>query len=199
MDDTFAFIGNGYLTGLIDGGKGQNTLDYSAYDHGDGSGVVVDLNTGSATAVNNGEAGGIKNIQNLVSSPYKDVFIGHEKANNTFIFTDNWNADTIFLGGEQNLLDFSRVQEIMRILLKSDGIYIEAGESQIAFTGENVLGGNIYNAFAKILGGQGGVTFEIQANYCTALYGGAGDDTFRLADGVTYDGLLDGQGGRNTP
>lgn len=198
LDDTFAFIGNGYLTGLIDGGKGQNTLDYSAYDHGDGSGVVVDLNTGSATAVNNSEVGGIKNIQNLVSSPYKDVFIGHEKANNTFIFTDNWNADTIFLGGEQNLLDFSRVQEIMRILLKSDGIYIEAGESQIAFTGENVLGGNIYNAFAKILGGQGGVTFEIQANYCTALYGGAGDDTFRLADGVTYDGLLDGQGGRNT-
>jgi hypothetical protein len=41
--DTFAIIGQGSLTGSIDGGAGSNTLDYSEYDKGDNTGVKVDL------------------------------------------------------------------------------------------------------------------------------------------------------------
>jgi Ca2+-binding RTX toxin-like protein len=56
-NDTFAIIGQGCLTGFIDGGAGSNTLDYSCYDNGDNTGVKVDLSQDnrSATAIGGGE------------------------------------------------------------------------------------------------------------------------------------------------
>jgi hypothetical protein len=55
--DTFVFADGAGVDGTIDGGGGTNTLDYSAYS----STVLVDLQTGSATAVGTG----IANIQNV--------------------------------------------------------------------------------------------------------------------------------------
>lgn len=95
--DTFAIIGQGSLTGSIDGGAGSNTLDYSEYDKGDNTGVKVDLSEDqrSATAIGKGEPGMISNIQNVVSSPYDDELIGHETESNTFIFEDDWGNDKL--------------------------------------------------------------------------------------------------------
>jgi hypothetical protein len=55
--DTFVFADGAGVGGVIDGGGGTNTLNYSAYS----SSVLVDLQTGSATGV----GAGIVNIQNV--------------------------------------------------------------------------------------------------------------------------------------
>src|SRR4029077_8244328 len=62
-NDTFAFSSSGLLTGGINGNGGTNTLDYT----GRGSGVTVNLQTGSATGI-----GHVANIQSLVGSPSND-------------------------------------------------------------------------------------------------------------------------------
>jgi hypothetical protein len=55
--NTFVFADGAGVDGVIDGGGGPNTLNYSGYS----SSVVVDLQTGFATGV-----GGITNIQNVI-------------------------------------------------------------------------------------------------------------------------------------
>jgi hypothetical protein len=55
--DTFVFDDGAGVDGIIDGGGGTNTLDYSPYT----SSLLVDLQTGFATGV----GGGIANIQNV--------------------------------------------------------------------------------------------------------------------------------------
>src|SRR5262249_53770771 len=61
--------GNGSLAGLIDGGAGTNTLDYSGYK----GAVLVDLPLGTATGV----AGGVRHIHNVVGSAQgNDILVG---------------------------------------------------------------------------------------------------------------------------
>ncbi len=66
-DDTFTFSGSDpSLSGTINGGAGgNNTLDYSAY-----AGGIADANlqTGAATSVDGGAAGGVTNINRLVGA-----------------------------------------------------------------------------------------------------------------------------------
>jgi hypothetical protein len=59
--DTFVFADGVGVDGLINGGGGANTLDYSAYS----TTVIVDLQTGQATGVFGFGAGGVANIQNV--------------------------------------------------------------------------------------------------------------------------------------
>jgi hypothetical protein len=56
LDDLFIMSDGATLDGSIDGGAGNNTIDYSRYT----TPVTVDLITGQATGI----AGGIKNINN---------------------------------------------------------------------------------------------------------------------------------------
>lgn len=191
-DDTFAFNADGTLTGSIDGGGGSNTLDYSDY----GSGVVVDLNTGSATAVAAGADGMITGIRMLVSSPYDDVFTGHHSENNSFIFKDGWGNDLISPGGGLNMLDFSGVISRLTITLDSQGIFVRySGDGAILNSIE--ISADLGSTVASILGSQGGNIFEINHHYDVSLYGGNGDDVFRFKDNVTIGGRIDGRGGGN--
>ncbi|MEE8524882.1 MAG: hypothetical protein V3T72_13190, partial [Thermoanaerobaculia bacterium] len=61
--DTFVFVG-GSVSGVIDGGGGSNTFDYSANTLG----VTVDLTAGSAT-----DTGGASNIQNVTGGAGGDT------------------------------------------------------------------------------------------------------------------------------
>ena len=211
-NDTFALVGQGFLTGTIDGGAGSNTLDYSQYV-GDGSGVKVDLSQSkrSATAVGGAKPGMISNIQNVVSSPYNDEFIGHESEANTFIFADNWGNDVVNPGGGLNILDLSRMSidliitldcnELLengttvyryQIEVKPNSNGAEALHSlTVAWDGRN-------NAFKEIYGSQGQNKYYLNANYTVDLYGGEDNDTFYIADKVTLTGKIDGRGGSNT-
>jgi hypothetical protein len=66
--NTFVFSDGKGVTGSIDGGSGNNTLDYSAYK----TDVRVNLQKGTATGV----AGGVKNIQNVTGGAGNDLILG---------------------------------------------------------------------------------------------------------------------------
>ncbi len=78
-DDRFILESPGSLSGTIDGGGGFNTLSYSALpdtpDVGGGFGgrVVVDVDAGTATAVNDGAAPDFANIQRFVGGLNDDT------------------------------------------------------------------------------------------------------------------------------
>jgi hypothetical protein len=76
--DKFQFLPGGSVAGTIDGGGGANTLDYSAF----GGAIVVNLQTGAATATN-----GFLHIGNLVGAGTPtDNLIG-PNATNTWTLT----------------------------------------------------------------------------------------------------------------
>jgi len=62
--DTFVFSDGAAVTGIIDGGDGINTLDYSAYT----TGVTVDLGASIATGT-----AGLSNIQNVTGGSGNDA------------------------------------------------------------------------------------------------------------------------------
>jgi hypothetical protein len=66
-NDTFRFFPGGSIHGMLDGGGGSNTLDYSAYT----GGVMVNLATGTATGT-----GGIVNIQTVHGDQGSDILVG---------------------------------------------------------------------------------------------------------------------------
>ncbi len=68
-NDTFSFKDGASLGTVINGGGGENTLDYSAY----GSAIEVNLQTFSATGLKD-----LSNIQILIGSAFSDTLIGPE-------------------------------------------------------------------------------------------------------------------------
>jgi hypothetical protein len=76
--DAFRFTNNSaVLDGTINGGGGGDFLDYSGYTIP----VTVNLTTGSATAVDAGNAGGIRNIQNVIGGAGNDTLSGDAQGN----------------------------------------------------------------------------------------------------------------------
>ncbi len=83
-NNTFDIANNGLISGVLDGGDGGNTLDYSGYT-GD---VTVDLPLGTASRV----GGGVKSILDVVGSVGNDILVG------------NGTGNTLFGGTGRNLL-----------------------------------------------------------------------------------------------
>jgi hypothetical protein len=71
--DTFAFVNGGKVTGVVNGGGGVNTLDYSGYT----GNILVDLPLGAASLV----GGGVRNLQNVVGSKANSILIGNGAGN----------------------------------------------------------------------------------------------------------------------
>ncbi|MDD4402056.1 MAG: S-layer homology domain-containing protein [Desulfitobacteriaceae bacterium] len=211
-NDTFKVVGKGCLTGWLNGGGGNNTLDYSEYDKEDGSGVTVDLSLGLATAIGNDVAGMLSRIQNLISSRFNDTFTGHQTVNNIFIFIDNWGKDTVNPGGGLNTLDFSGLTANLTIILDSiqetiDGQLLTSycvAVKEIDPASAEVLNSLLVvwdkqnNRLKDIYGSQGENKFYLNANYTASLYGGESDDSFCFADQITLTGQIDGGSGLNT-
>jgi Ca2+-binding RTX toxin-like protein len=91
--DSFQFGPAGLLAGTIDGGGGGDWLDYSLIRIP----VVVDLNTGVATAV----AGGISNIQNVRGGSGGNTLTGNALGN---ILVGGAGADVLTGGGGRSVL-----------------------------------------------------------------------------------------------
>jgi Ca2+-binding RTX toxin-like protein len=100
-NDRFVFSAGARVTGRIDGGTGNNTLDYASYT----TDLIANLNLGQAT----GAGGGIVNINNLTGGKGNDVIVGDDSDNiliggpgrNILIGgggSDTLNADTGGLG-----------------------------------------------------------------------------------------------------
>jgi hypothetical protein len=101
--DTFVFADGAAVDGVIDGGGGTNTLDYSAYT----SNVIVNLQAGTATGV----GGGIANIQNvtggngpggynLLVGNGGNVLTGGNGRRNLLIAGNNGVSGSTLIGGD---------------------------------------------------------------------------------------------------
>jgi hypothetical protein len=87
-NDKFTVATGAGANGLIDGGAGTNTLDFSTYSS---SGVIVDLPLGGATAT-----GGIAHIQNVNGSTVGgDILVGDASANILRVYA----GQNILIGG----------------------------------------------------------------------------------------------------
>ncbi len=95
--DVFRFYGSASLSGDVLGRAGVDTLYYTSYNAGNSSGVVVDLQTNSATSV----GGNVYQIENVTGSRYDD-FIRGDDADNVLIGYDG-NDILIGLGGNDSL------------------------------------------------------------------------------------------------
>lgn len=165
-NDYFGFDGSGLLTGTINGGGGANWLDYSAYA-GD---IIVNLATGSATAVRGGAAGSVSNVLNVIGSAYNNVLTGNN-SNNSFGFVDG-GTYVINPGQGNNSLDLSALGGDLDVTLSGAGIVVPG----ITI---NFAPGYSLNSFVRVVGG-------------------AGSDIFRLLNGFSYAGVIEGGGGDDT-
>lgn len=186
-DDTFVFPDGASVPGALNGGGGNNTLDYSAYT----TAVSVNLLTSAATGT-----ASIASFSNVIGGSSNDTLIGNDAGNvltgnagndsltgnagddaltgglgdDTYKFTANWGDDTLneATGGNSDTVDFSSISTPMTFTVGSanitDGTNTVAQPDTIA---ENILAGS-------------------------------GDDTFVFPVGVTQAGTINGGGGANT-
>jgi hypothetical protein len=100
--DRFVFQTGGGVSGSIDGGAGNNTLDYFPYV----GNITVDLALGTATGV----GGGISNVENVTGSIGNDLLVGDALPNvlvggtGRNVIIGGGGADTVVGGGGDNLL-----------------------------------------------------------------------------------------------
>jgi uncharacterized delta-60 repeat protein len=180
--DSFTIDSGASLTGMLNGGGGTNTLDYSAY----GSGVTVNLQTHAATAV-----GSFTNIQSLV---------GSGSGANTLIaanVSNTWNI-TGHNAGKVGSLAFAAIQNLAGgsgadVFRFSNGKGVDG--SIDGGSGINWLNYSLYtsgvnsNLSTGTATGAGGGVANIQN-----IIGGAGNNTLT---GGASGGILVGRGGND--
>jgi hypothetical protein len=100
-NDTFQFAGGAKVSGVINGGGGSNTLDYSAYTGGvkvNLGNATTDLANYSATGVNGGAANGIASIGTVIVGAGNN-YLTAVGATTSVTFTATGNGNNILVGG----------------------------------------------------------------------------------------------------
>ncbi|WP_010582160.1 beta strand repeat-containing protein [Schlesneria paludicola] len=121
FDDNFNFYASGYVEGIIDGGNGINTLDYSNLN----SGATVNLANSTATNI----GGGFVNISITDfhgSQDFTDTLIGLNSSN-------TWNIDGVNSGNINNQFYFTGVENLVG----------GSGDDSFVFSDGGVVQGNI--------------------------------------------------------
>ena len=190
-NDTFILSSLSGLYGVIDGGAGINTLDYSGYT----TDVVVDLSAGTATTVRSG----IVNIANVIGGAGADTLTGDGGDN---ILLGNAGDDVLIggLGGNDVLvggagsdtLTGSAGRNILIGGLGADTIYGGVGE-------DILIGGTTkYDAHLAALTSlmnewkRTDLTYQQRVNHLTGkTRGGANGTTYLTKKTVKDDGTLD--------
>ncbi|HZU36297.1 MAG TPA: hypothetical protein VFA18_10330, partial [Gemmataceae bacterium] len=173
-NDSFQFQSAGSLSGLLDGGAGSNTLDYSLY----GSGVSVNLASGAATGI-----GTVKHFQTVLGSAYADAL------------TADANNDTLAAGGGADTLSAGSGGGNHTFVLASTqaaGTSITGGSGSDTLVGPN--GANTWTISGVNSGTVDGWAFASVAN----LTGGSGNDAFKFSGSGSLSGKVDGGAGVNT-
>ena len=186
-DDTFALYAGGSITGLLDGGAGDNTLDYSAL----GRPAAVNLQSMTGTALGN-----FVNIRHVIgSAAFVDTLTGPDRntvwtvgaagrgwvnaelefvsfeqfaggaGDDSFVLADGARADSVSGGPGHDALDLSAWQTPTNWSITADN----AGE---------VVSGSRKIAFSNV----------------EDIHGGAADDRFILADHNLVEAIY-GHGG----
>jgi hypothetical protein len=200
--DTFKFTSAGKVSGLVDGGGGTNTLDYS----GDG-GVAATVNLATATAT---KTGSFANIQKLVgSSSTADKLMGPNATNIWSITATNaGKVGSFSFSAIENLTGGNGVDEFVfsagkTISGKIDGggsdnwldyaAYTSAVKVNLTSNTATGVGGGIAN-IRNVRGGQAGNTLMGNSKG-NILIGGKGVDTIT---GGTGKSILIGDKGGDT-
>jgi acrosin len=172
--DTFAFFDAAGISGVIDGGGGVNTLDYSNYS----SDVNADLAAGTATGT-----GGISNIQNVSGGSGNDTLAGDEAAN---ILVGGTGDDSLTGGAGADTLDGGEDVDTLKESRDADFTLTDTGLT-IGAEGTDTISGVEQ---ADLSGGAGDNILNASAfSGAVNLAGLAGDDIFLGALGLsTFDG-----------
>lgn len=97
-DDSFLLADGVGLSGSIDGGTGTDLISYAAWT----TGVVVNLQTGSATRVASAAAGAVVNVENATGGSAADALTGTSGSNS---LVGNAGNDTLTDGAGNDTLD----------------------------------------------------------------------------------------------
>ena len=180
-DDVFAISGGGSVAGLLDGGAGDNRIDYTGF----AGPVTVNLPAGSATAI-----GGFAGVDEFTGSANADTFIG-TNADTAWTITgpNAGTAGPIAFSGFENLVSGSGDDS-----LTIDGGFIFGSFSAGAGT-DTLEGGDFGNTWTLTGAGAGGVT-GVGGGFTGVenLTGGDGADVFNLAGGSIAGALNGGAG-----
>jgi len=188
MSDHFIFDNGISVAGVVNGGLGTNTLDYTAYF----SPVAVNIGAGTATAT-----GGFSNIQDFIGGMNIDTLTGPNAATTWSITaTDagNINSSAFIFSSFENLtggsgndtFDFTPGFMISGI--------VDGGAGSNTLLAPNTP--NTWNITSSNGGTVAGIVFISVQN----LTGGSSSDDFILNSAVASNvsGVLNGGGGINT-
>jgi hypothetical protein len=195
--DLFQFQPGGGVTGLINGGTNNDTLDYSAY----GSPVSIDLQTLTGTGLDH-----LQNIEILVGSTGSDTLTGLDKAT-TWQITDNnsGKAGTYAFSSFENLVggsgaDVFKFSNGKGVSGSVDGggggdtlnysAYTTAITVNLATGAATGVAGGV-SEIQVVIGGSGNDTLTGGAD-SSILVGGAGNDL--LTAGIGRALLIGGKG-----
>jgi hypothetical protein len=164
--DIFKFSNGGSISGTVNGGTGSNVnrLDYTSYTGGP---VAVNVQTGAATLINGGAAGGWSNIGSLFDSPGSgDTLTGPDSAGSVFWYITGPGAGKINAS-----FSFTGVEN----LIGGTGYDIFRFQTSTASIAGTINGGGNTNrldySLYPILSGP--ITVNLQAASATLVDGGA--------------------------
>ena len=178
--DIFVLGDGAGVTGLIDGGGGVNTLDYSAYT----TDINVDLEAGTASNI-----GGVSNIQNVTGGAGSDSLTGDGESNvlaggaGNDILTGGLSADILDGGEGTDTVTESRDADfsltVTNLTVGLEGTDSLSGIEQANLTGgasANIFNASAFTGLATLIGEEGDDTFY--AGLVNATFqGGGGSDT----------------------
>jgi hypothetical protein len=193
-NDVFQLANGAAVRGVLDGGGGTNTLDYSPY----ATGVAVDL-TGQNTPQNAhdpfgglGSATGaahVRHVQNVVGTRFADTLAGDDEAN---VLMPDGGRDVLRGNGGDDTFRISGAQD--------PGTVVDGGAgtntlwaADFANTWD-VTGQGAGSVRGTVPGFVSGASFRGVEN----LLGGASTDTFRFTGGAGVGGWVNGNAGVNT-
>jgi Ca2+-binding RTX toxin-like protein len=169
VSDTFQFQSGQGVTGIVSGGSGFATLDYSQY----GTGVTVNLLTGTATGT-----GGVTGIHNVTGSPLNDTITGDNAGD---VLSGNGGLD-VLKGGTGN-----------------DAFLLAPGQlAGTSVTGgggsDTLVGANGSNLWTISGAGSGKVNTTVAFKGIANLAGGTGVDVFKFTGACSVAGTISGGG-----
>ncbi|MHC4632412.1 MAG: LEPR-XLL domain-containing protein [Planctomycetota bacterium] len=183
--DIFVFANGSQISGVIDGGSGTNTLDYSDCT----ADLAVDLYIGAVTGT-----GGVRNIQNVTGGAGNDSLIGDEVANSLIggpgddVLTGGQGGDTLDGGDgadtvtETRDADFILTDAALTIGMEDpDTLW---GIEQAIITGgasQNTADASEFSGLLTFAGGEDDDTLIVGLGR-NSFDGGPGDDTLTGGD-----------------
>ena len=155
--DTFRFVPSGFVSGKLNGGTGQNGIDYSQLT----TGIVFNLQTRAATAI----GGGFQNIQSVVGSSGSS-----DASNDTLIGADSntsWNITGPNSGSLNGNFYFSSMENL------AGGLANDSFNFLGGFVSGTIRGGKGNNTL-NYSSGFGPSAVDLQRSAATGVGGGFG-------------------------